>query len=127
MESVLIYLNDERSDVLRTLEEFLGPKTEHGWTWPSEDVVLFIDFYEDYSEIEPDFMKSICNKLGSFPKTTIGADVRRSANKRKKVLEFFIHVLTKHFGIADDDRNDLWTLEQLLNDEHQNGVKFFDY
>ena len=98
MRSVFLHLKEvEKKSVVTALDQICDrPNGSTGEDWlclKNEDPVLYVGFYTDYTEYEPDSWKVIIDALGCEPTVSVVADVSGRHNGKPEVVAFLKAVL----------------------------------
>ena len=134
MRSILVHLkNASKSEVIELLNTITSkPNGSTGVDWliasEKDDPVLYIGFYNDYEEFEPEDWNNLLAILGNKPSVSIYADISGRHSGTEEVFTFVERVLTKFDGVAQDDYTDhCWTIEEIKQKSEFQNHPFFDY
>lgn len=120
MRSIFIHLkNASKTEIREYLDTITSkPNGTSGVDWlvvsEEGDPVLYVAFYNDYEEFEPQDWNNLLLVLGNEPSVSIVADISGRHSGTGEVFEFVEKILTKFDGVAQDDRSEhCWTLEEM--------------
>ena len=130
MRSVLVHLVDVTVEKVRdTLTEFARKQESNQWLYPpAGDPSLYIRFYCELWEYEPEELVRLERALGRMPAVSVIADVSGHVPGEDEVGAFVEFFLTRFPGVAEDDlAPHCWTLWEIRSGAEIEGRKFFDY
>jgi hypothetical protein len=131
MRTVFAHLkNVERSAVVAELDNICDKRNVQLDQWlclKNGDPVLYVSFYKDYQELEPDEWNQLIKRLGCEPSISIVADVSGRHDGRAESISFLRSVLSSFDGVVQDDSQHVWTIQEILNDGQQEEHRFFAY
>ena len=131
MRSVFVHLKEATEDNaalwLSSFTYAQGLKAP--WLYPdSKNATLYINFYRDYQEFEPEDYERLIATLGCAPSLSIIADVSGRVDGTTEVKYFVTAALRQFNGVGEDEYSThFWTLEEIEDNILVEGLHFFDF
>lgn len=131
LRSIFVHLvNAEKSDVSEVLDDSYKRNNDEPQQWlclEDNEAVLYIEYYSDYHEYESVEWSRLDERLGAKPSITVVADVSGRYSGRSKAVELVQILLSNFEGIAQDDSEGAWSLNEIVEDRTYEGNVFFPY
>src|SRR5262245_58697757 len=131
MRSIFLHLKKTTSEAVAfALDEICGGRqgTDLHWVYPSaQRTVLYIGFFADYEEFEPEDWDRLQQTLRQKPDVSIIADITGRESGQPEVHAVVRLILERVDGVAQDDYTfQCWTLDEIERDCLADGHPFFD-
>lgn len=126
MRSVFFHLTDtDRTQVSNFLNQLCICWSDEEWEHAGP---IYISFYTDHcSEFDEEEIEKLKKRVGEFPPAvTVMADVSGRIVGYEESLTLARHILGAFHGVAADDGNGLWSLDELLADKPSDSAYFWE-